>query len=47
MIEINWVGVFIGIDTSLNINSEPNGCHFNIEGGMDLDTIEYLNKYRA
>jgi hypothetical protein len=47
MIEINWVGVFIGIDTSLNINSEPNGCHFNIEGGMDLDTVEYLNKYRA
>ena len=43
MIEINWVGVFIGIDTSLNINSEPNGCHFNIEGGIDLDTVEYLN----
>jgi len=47
MIEINWVGVFIGIDTSININSEPNGCHFNIEGGMDFDTVEYLNKYRA
>jgi hypothetical protein len=43
MIEINWLGVFIGIDTNINIDSEPNGCHFNFDGGMDLDTIEFLN----
>jgi hypothetical protein len=46
MIEINWLGVFIGIDTDLIINSEPNGCHFNLDGGMDLNTIEFLNNYR-
>jgi len=46
-IEINWVGVFVGIDTSIHVNSEPNGCHFNVEGGIELDTIEYLNNYRA
>lgn len=46
MIEINWLGVFIGIDTNVNVNSEPNGCHFNIDGGMDLNTIEFLNNRR-
>ena len=46
MIEINWIGVYIGIDTSININSEPNGCHFNFDGGMDLKTVEFLNNYR-
>ena len=46
-IEINWLGALIGIDTNININSQPNGCHFNIDGGMDLKTIEFLNKYRV
>ena len=43
MIEITWLGVYIGIDTNVNINSEPNGCHFNLDGGMDLKTIQFLN----
>lgn len=46
IIEINWLGILIGINTNLNINAEPNGCHFNIEGGMDLDIIDFLNSYR-
>ena len=45
-IEINWLGVLLGIDTNININSQPNGCHFNLDGGMDLTTIEFLNNYR-
>jgi hypothetical protein len=41
--EINWIGVYIGLNTGLNINAEPNGCHFEIDGGMDIETIKYIN----